>query len=409
MASPTTPRFSHSRESSGFDFSHSPSERRQSRSSLAGPNDPGTPLRSGFNPGGEGDSIMFNTSGMGLGDADNGGGNGLGNLADELADALSDGEDEEYYDQSGAPGISVDTGDEDDSGRDYQSSDAQRQDGIRDSGVDVGSPDGGSGGGGRRAKHMSLTLPPAVNGRGHRRKASDYDGSEYGSESDLESPGMSATLVARMDAVESLARRGTENNGGHTDGVFRRVTDGLRDLAPQSTVEANTTRLITAHSALTTHLTHTTRQLQNLAFPLLNPLAVPPDPDTIDSLLPELTALQEMMPRPPQAALSSIMGLRDLTTDLAQTLSYLTDTLHMSRQTSTTAARKLRSAKELVAELRRDEELREEGEAWLSRGNWGERLERRECASVCGDIVGGFEEVCDGWRTRLAQAETSPA
>ena len=71
--------------------------------------------------------MMFNTSGMGLGEAEDGG-NGLGNLADELADALSDGEDE-YYDQSGAPGISVDTGDED-SGD--QSSDAQRQDGIRD-------------------------------------------------------------------------------------------------------------------------------------------------------------------------------------------------------------------------------------------------------------------------------------
>ncbi|KAH8772881.1 hypothetical protein F5883DRAFT_39026 [Diaporthe sp. PMI_573] len=393
MASPTTPRFSHSRASSDFDFSHSPHERRQSRSSLAGP-DPGTPQRSGFNQG-EGDS-MFNTSGMGLGDTD--GGNGLGNLADELADALSDGEDE-YYDQNGAPGISVDTGDEDSGDQ----NDAQRQDGVRDSGVDVGSPDG------RKSKHMSLTLPPAMNGRGHRRKPSDYDGSEYGSESDLESPGMSATLVARMDAVESLARRGTENNGGHTDGVFKRVTEGLRDLAPQSTVESNTTRLITAHSALTTHLTHQTRQLQNLTFPLLNPLAVPPDSETIDSLLPELTALQEMMPRPSQAAFSSIMGLQNLTNDLVQTLSYLSDTLHMSRQTSTTATRKLKSAKELVAELKRDEELREEGEAWLSKGNWGERLEKRECATVCGDIVGGFEEVCDSWRTRLAQTETSPA
>lgn len=338
--------------------------------------------------------MMFNHSGMGIVGSNSG--NGLGNLADELADALSDGEDEEYYEGSGAPGISIEPGDDEDSS-------ALKQDVVRDSGVDVASPTE------RNHKHLSLTLPPTTNGRGHRRKGSQYDGSEYGSDSDLDSPGMPSSLVAKIDAVESLARRGTENNGGPTDGVFKRVTDSLRDLSSQSNVESNTSRLITAHSALTTHLTHQTRQLHNLTFPLLNPLAPPPDADTIDELLPEITTLQEMMPRPSQAAFSSIMGLQNLTNDLVQTLSYLSDTLHMSRQTTTTATRRLKSAKELVAEIRRDEELREEGERWLSKGNWGERLEKRECASVCGEIVGGFEEVCDGWRTRLATAEGTQA
>lgn len=79
----------------------------------------------------------------------------------------------------------------------------------------------------------------------------------------------------------------------------------------------------------------------------------------------------------------------------------------MSRQTTTMATRRLRSAKEIVAEMRREEELKEEGERWLTRGNWGERLEKRECAGVCGDVIGGFEEVCNGWRERLlAQAES---
>lgn len=334
--------------------------------------------------------MMFNHSGMGL--AGSNSGNGLGNLADELADALSDGEVEEYYEGSGAPGISIEPEEDGDNN-------AIKQEAVRDSGVDVASPTD------RNHKHLSLTLPPATNGRGHRRKGSQYDGSEYGSDSDLDSPGMPSSLVAKIDAVESLARRGTENNGGPTDGVFKRVTDSLRDLSSQSNVESNTSRLITAHSALTTHLTHQTRQLHNLTFPLLNPLAPPPDAETIDDLLPEITTLQEMMPRPSQAAFTSIMGLQNLTNDLVQTLSYLSDTLHMSRQTTTTATRRLKSAKELVAEIRRDEELREEGERWLSKGNWGERLEKRECASVCGEIVGGFEEVCDGWRTRLATAE----
>lgn len=70
------------------------------------------------------------------------------------------------------------------------------------------------------------------------------------------------------------------------------------------------------------------------------------------------------------------------------------------------ATRRLRSAKEIVAEMKREEELKEEGERWLTRGNWGERLEKRECAVVCGEVIGGFEEVCNGWRERLlAQAE----
>jgi hypothetical protein len=71
-----------------------------------------------------------------------------------------------------------------------------------------------------------------------------YDGSEYGSESDLESPGMPPSLVAKMDAVESLARRGTENTGGPGDGVFKRVIEGLRDLGSQSGVEGSTTRSV---------------------------------------------------------------------------------------------------------------------------------------------------------------------
>lgn len=112
------------------------------------------------------------------------------------------------------------------------------------------------------------------------------------------------------------------------------------------------------------------------------------------------------MPRPTTAAFNSLTQLHGLTADLVQTLNYLSDTLHMSRQTTTTATRRLRSARELVADIRREEDARDEGERWLRRGNWSERLGNRECAGVCTDVVGGFEEVCNGWRARLmAQAE----
>lgn len=153
--------------------------------------------------------------------------NGLGNLADELADALSgSGEDEEYYEDG--EGLEFDQRGDD--GR-------EQTDGVRDSGVDVASQSDQQG----RTKSSSLGLPSPP-GRGHRRTGSAYDGSEYGSESDLESPGIPPSLVAKIDAVESLARRGTESNGGPTDGVFQRLTEGLRDLGSQSGVEGSTTR-----------------------------------------------------------------------------------------------------------------------------------------------------------------------
>jgi len=154
------------------------------------------------------------------------GGGGLGNLADELADALSDDEDD-YGDET--PNISVDL-ESGDGTADFSTQ--------RDSGVDVAtdSPKPGE-----RPRNMSLSLP-STNGRGHRRSSSVYDGSEYGSDSDLESPGMPPSLVAKIDAVESLARRGTESNGGHMDGVFQRLTDELRDLGSQSGVEGGTNR-----------------------------------------------------------------------------------------------------------------------------------------------------------------------
>lgn len=125
------------------------------------------------------------------------------------------------------------------------------------------------------------------------------------------------------------------------------------------------------------------------------------------TLLPMLLTLTDLMPRPSAPALQSLASLHTLTADLAQTLNYLSDTLHMSRQTTQAAARRLRAARELVAELRREEELREEGERWLARGGWADRLARRECARACGDVVGGFEQVCESWRQHLMQLDES--
>jgi hypothetical protein len=147
-----------------------------------------------------------------------------------------------------------------------------------------------------------------------------------------------------------------------------------------------------------------------MTYPLFSPLNAPPDEEFVDEILPMLLTISESMPRPTATAFASLGALHSLTSDLVASLSYLSDTLHMSRQTTTTATRRLKSARELVAEMRREDEVREEGERWLKRGNWGERLGARECAGVCGEVVGGFEEVCNSWRARLvAQAEAASA
>lgn len=146
----------------------------------------------------------------------------MGNLADELADAFSD------------------SGDEDESGLGHSQQPARSQ---RD-GQEV-TRDGGATGDTAidNDDHKDDILGiPYAKARGHARKASEYDGSEYGSESDLDAGSMTASLLSRIDAVESLARRGIENNGGPADEIFKRVTEGLRDLGSQSSVEGNASR-----------------------------------------------------------------------------------------------------------------------------------------------------------------------
>ena len=213
MTSPYTPI--HSRNTSNVDFRDSPGsspvDRRQSRHSFA--------QQDGVDIG------IFSSGGAAHG-------MGAGNLAAELADAWHDEEEDEEYYEDAPPDISFDIRTSQDNGDGTEA--------VRDSGVDIKSPS-------RRLdandRNGSLTLP-SPNVRGHKRAGSEYDGSEYGTDSDLDSPGMPPSLVSKIDAVEALARRGTGSNGGHTDDVFKRVADGLRDLGSQANVEGNASRSV---------------------------------------------------------------------------------------------------------------------------------------------------------------------
>ncbi|KAF2815162.1 uncharacterized protein BDZ99DRAFT_408906 [Mytilinidion resinicola] len=319
-----------------------------------------------------------------------GGGEGLGSLADELADAWDDGEEGDGYEEEDQPLAQSVNGDE------------PHLNGVngvpRDSGVVLAS-----------SPEVEKTLSPAraLRNSRHRRKESMYDGSDYGDDSDLEtSEGISAGLEARMAAVESLARRGMEMNGSAADGVVGRVTEQLRDLGSQAGVESGATRLTTAHSALGSHLTHQTRTLTSLTSSLLSPLAITTgmlDPDTIDALLPLITTTLELLPQPPSEPLYALAQLTNQTRDLLHTLSYLSDSLHMSRQATGVATRRLKSVQAAVGEWRKEDEAREEGVRFIERGEWEKRLSEREAEKVCAGVVGGFEEVCGMWRARLCE------
>lgn len=154
--------------------------------------------------------------------------NGVGNLADELADAFSDfSEEDETKD-----------GNFDETTLSQAKGEPLK---IERPGCTRVEVNGNTMNKGENIKDTKLVVPspPA---RGHQRKGSEYDGSEYGSESDLDAAGLPTNLIARIDAVESLVRRGTDSYGGPEDDVFKRVTESLRDLGSQSSVEGNASR-----------------------------------------------------------------------------------------------------------------------------------------------------------------------
>ncbi|MCJ1243097.1 hypothetical protein MMC30_000294 [Trapelia coarctata] len=314
-------------------------------------------------------------------------GNGLGSLADELAEAW----DEDEEDVSGLPEVEEDASkgqSQEAASPPFNSHHDMGAIGLSPSPVLVSKPNGS---------------PVPQKKLRKRLKDTDYDGSDYGDNSDLEESGITPQLEARMAVVESLARQGAASTGTEADQVFSRVASHLRDLSSQASVENHTTRLATAHTALTSHLTYQTRLLQALTHPLLSPLSLPPSAETVDALLPLLSSLILALPQPPETPLPALHALYTSTIELSSTLSYLSDNLHLTRQTTTLASRRLRAAREAVGTMKREIEEAEAGERWLEIGGWNERLKDREAARVCGEVVGGFEEVCKGWRERLVR------
>lgn len=166
-----------------------------------------------------------------------GDGNGLGNLADELGEVWDDDDDEEGtmdgdygdMDESQDELAGIGTAVEHDGS--YGIDSVASLNGVRDSGVAM-----------QDSSPARLSPTSAAKSKKHNRQRSLYDGSDYGGDSDLENEGISPALESRMAAIESLARRGMEENGSPSDEVVKRVTEQLRDLGSQIAIENGSTR-----------------------------------------------------------------------------------------------------------------------------------------------------------------------
>ena len=163
--------------------------------------------------------------------------NSLGNLADELADALDDDDEDSDHELGLQNGASEGV---------YDRAEATRHDQLKENVYPV------SGNLGNdhaisvspvRQDISDLSLrPPKQSSRSkHTRNSSQYDGSDYGDDSDLEVT-HSPLLEARLAAVESLARRGTQVNGSDADTIVHRMAESLRNLGTQAGVENGATR-----------------------------------------------------------------------------------------------------------------------------------------------------------------------
>ncbi|KAL8944188.1 MAG: hypothetical protein Q9216_000612 [Gyalolechia sp. 2 TL-2023] len=325
--------------------------------------------------------------------------NGLGNLADELSEAWDHGSGhspqfEHHALRNGDAGSNIGF----DEHHEPPTFEIHHDTGIRIADM---SYDGGK-------DNLSLSPPKQSAQARSRRKPSNipnHDGSDYGDDPDLDVvEGISASLEYHLATIDSLARRGFASCGSEADDVVTRLTESLRDLGSQAVVETGATRLVTAHTAVSSNLTHQIRLVQTLSHHFVSPFSIPPTADEVETLLPLLASTIELLPPPDPRVISLLHSLRSSAADLTAMLSALADSLHMLRQTTSLASRRLKVAKDTVDDFRRESQMRDEGIRWVEQGNWDIRLSSRECGTICGDVVDGFKDACETWGEMLRKS-----
>ena len=164
---------------------------------------------------------------------------GLGNLADELAEALEEEDEDGHELGDGAPEAPCDRAEVICHDRSKENEHPRtkncNQHNLLASTLPVRSA----------TSDLALQIPKQSLRFGHTRRRSESDGSDYGNDSDLDDTnGIPASLEARIAAVESLAHRDTEANGGNAVEIVPRLVDALKDLGSQNGVEDRATRYV---------------------------------------------------------------------------------------------------------------------------------------------------------------------
>ncbi|KAF3921943.1 hypothetical protein ABW20_dc0102428 [Dactylellina cionopaga] len=368
--------------------------------------------------------------------------NGLGSLADELAGAWSDEEEDEIEGDDGVPRSPTTprspTHRRHASISSIGSAASQRKRFARLSNETSSSIVSN----GTSATSATTASKPVI--RHHRRMSSsatvDMNGCDEGIPPSLEDKigQIESEALRGLSMVKSWSRRqraGISKRRAGINGIVEteevveeddpicRLLEGLQCLSSQSSIETGAQRLITAHNSLSTHVQNQSRTLRDLslqlnapgttvtaAAPRLNtqPVTISsknapsnPDFDDEDTTTPLFNTLMSTVPTPTIQPLRDLQSLHSLTAQLTAHFAALSDAIHMFRQQSNAASRKLRGAKEAVREWKLEVETVEQARRWIDDGDWDRRLGRREAAGVCREVMGGFEDVIKNMERRI--------
>lgn len=342
---------------------------------------------------------------------------GLGNLADEL-DQVSDGEDYEEGNTTQLDETFCDAPDERDAQQGGAAEASRSAEGARDSGVDVSYTSPASKKGGVPNFSKPFAKPPDVV------EDREAEAAESQEAAEAEEP-LSRELEEAMTAIARMASQHPSTTAADPDPLIPRFVASLQDLGNQTSLEASSQRLTTSTNSLTNYLNAQTKTLATLAAGLCNPFytnlysAPRLDPEVVGSAVPLIDALVKDLPgvvvlpssssSTTAATTTPLQGLQKLSRDTAgvvQSLGGLTDSLQMGKQSSASAARLLRSCQGVVEEMRRERERAEAAREALAREGALDvgGVERRRCGRVCSEVLGGFEERCEGLRRELVAA-----
>lgn len=296
----------------------------------------------------------------------------MGNLADELDFADSDDEDWDYDGEA-----ELDTVQE--TGMAHVLKEGTQDDeGPRDSGVHV-------------EQKTNTSLP-------HRNPS-------QATARDVDSDSSNIFSHELEDALAQISRLANPASHQNPDTISRTLI-ALQNLPPQQSLEVHTQRLTTSTNSLSSHIIQQTKHFASLSASLFAPFGfgTPLDFQIIDDeVVPAISQVIQNLPAPDSRALHTLSRLDRETSDLIQTLSTLSDSLQMGRQTTASAARHLRNTQLMVSEMRRESDLADQAQWLIEKEDWDHRLAERYCASECRDVVGGFEQVFEGLRRGLEE------